>query len=148
MSHDKLASTHRQVVLNEVEDNISTDENPRASDAGAAVHRDRPPVVHRPQVTDETNQLLRTLRDAVVGPVCELQVKNKMGLASLRDKTIDSSSIQLNCQQAGDALSSLTSVSTMRMTLMWKYSRCCWFSRWILYLPVSSGTPSFSGQYT
>lgn len=41
----------------------------------------------------------------------------------------------------------LTCFSTMRMTLMWKYSRDCWFSRWSWYPPASWDVPSRSGQY-
>lgn len=80
---NKLASTHRQIVLNEAEDNVSADENSCASDASAAVNSDWPLVVHRPQVADEANQLLRALRHTMVRPVCELQVTDKMGLTSL-----------------------------------------------------------------
>lgn len=78
-----MASTHRQIFLNEAEENVSADENSCASDAGAAVHGGWSLVVHRPQVADEANQLLGAVRHAVVRPVCELQVTDKMGLTSL-----------------------------------------------------------------
>lgn len=81
-----MASTHRQIVLNEAEDNVSADENSCASDAGAAVHRDWSLVVQRPQVADEANQLLGAVRHAVVRPVCELQVTDKMDLAGLEQQ--------------------------------------------------------------
>lgn len=54
----KKASTHRQIILNEAEENVSADENSSASNAGAAVHSDWSLVVHCPQVADEANQLL------------------------------------------------------------------------------------------
>lgn len=78
-----MAYTHRQIVLNEAEKDVSADENSRASNAGAAVHSDWSLVVHRPQVADEANQVLRAVRNAVVRPVCELQVTDKMGLTGL-----------------------------------------------------------------
>lgn len=80
---NKTASTHRQIVLNEAEDNVSADENSCASDAGTAVHGGWSLVVHCPQVADEANQLLRAGRHTVVRPVCELQVTDKMGLTGL-----------------------------------------------------------------
>lgn len=79
----KMASTHRQVVLNEADYNVGADENSCASNAGAAVHGDWSLVVHRPQVADEANQLLGAVRHTVVRPVCELQVTDKMGLTGL-----------------------------------------------------------------
>lgn len=45
---NKLACTHRQIVLREAKDNVSADENSCASDASAAVHGDGPFVVHSP----------------------------------------------------------------------------------------------------
>lgn len=78
-----MASTHRQIALNEAEDNVSADENSCAPDAGAAVHGDWSLLVQRPQVADEANQLLGAVWHAVVRPVGELQVADKMGLASL-----------------------------------------------------------------
>ena len=78
-----MASTHRQIVLNEAEENVSANENSCASDAGAAVHSDWSNMVHCPQVADEANQLLGTFRHSVVRPVCELQVTDKMCLTGL-----------------------------------------------------------------
>ncbi len=75
--------THRQIILNEAEDNVSADEDSCASDAGAAVHGDWSLMVQCSQVADEANQLLRAVWHAMVRPVCELQVTNKMGLTSL-----------------------------------------------------------------
>lgn len=82
------AHTHWQIPLDEAEENVSADENARASDAGAAVHRDRALVVHGPQVADEADQLLRRVRDAVVGPVRELQVVDKVSPARLRSQLV------------------------------------------------------------
>lgn len=79
----QMASTHRQIILNEADDNVRADEDSRASDAGAAVHCDWSLVVHGPQVADEANQLLGAVRHAVVGPVCELQVVDVMTLTCL-----------------------------------------------------------------
>lgn len=79
----KVDPTHRQILLNEAEDNVGTNENSCASDASTAVHGDRALMVHRPQVADEANQLLGGVRHAVVGPVRELQVSNKVYLTSL-----------------------------------------------------------------
>lgn len=78
-----MASTHRQIVLNEAEENVSADENSCASDASTAVHGGWSLVVHCSQVADEANQLLGAVRHTVVRPVCELQVTHKMGLTSL-----------------------------------------------------------------
>lgn len=79
----KVALTHRQIILNEAEDDVSADEDPCAPDAGAAVHGDWSLMVHCPQVADKANQLLRAVWHAVVRPVCELQVTDEMGLTSL-----------------------------------------------------------------
>lgn len=78
-----LASAHRQIILNEADDDVGADQDPRASDAGAAVHCDGPLVVHGSQVADEADQLLRAVWHAMVRPVCELQVVDVMGVASL-----------------------------------------------------------------
>lgn len=83
MKRCQMASTHRQIILNEADDNVRADEDSRASDAGAAVHCDWSLVVHGPQVADEANQLLGAMRHAVVGPVCELQVVDVMTLTCL-----------------------------------------------------------------
>lgn len=79
-----MASTHRQIILNEAEENVCADENSCASDAGAAVHCDWSHVVHGPHVADEANQLLRAVWHTVVRPMCELEVTDKMGLTSLK----------------------------------------------------------------
>lgn len=79
----KVDSTHRQIILDEAKDDVSTNKNSCTSDASAAVHSDGPFMVHRPQVADEANQLLGGVRHAVVRPVCELQVSNKMCFGSL-----------------------------------------------------------------
>lgn len=78
-----MASTHRQIVLNEADDDVSADENSRAPDAGAAVHCDWSLVVHRPQIADEANQLLGAMWHAMVGPLCDLQVSDIMRLTCL-----------------------------------------------------------------
>lgn len=78
-----MASTHRQIILYQAEDDVGADEDPCTSNASAAVHGDGSLVVHRPQVADKANQLLRAVRDAVVGPVGELQVSDKVGLTAL-----------------------------------------------------------------
>lgn len=147
----KVDSTHRQIILDEAKDDVSTNKNSCTSYASAAVHSDRPFMVHRPQVADEANQLLGGVRHAVVRPVCELQVSNKMCFGSLEWQFIKN--LHKTCIYSFFTVSqkrkcpSLTSLSTIRMILMWKYSRYCWFSRWSWYLPTSKGTPSFSGQY-
>lgn len=74
---------YRQIILNETDDDVGADQDPRASDASAAVHCDGPLVVHGPQVADKTDQLLGAVRHAVVRPVCELQVVDVMGVARL-----------------------------------------------------------------
>lgn len=81
--NNNKASTYRQVFFNEFNDDVGTDEDPRPPDASAAVNSDRALVVHGPHVANESNQLLRAVWHAVVGPVCELQVMNKVGLTSL-----------------------------------------------------------------
>lgn len=78
-----MASAHGQIILNEADDDVGADEDPRASDAGAAVHCDGPLVVHGPQVADEADQLLGAVRHAVVRPLGELQVVDVMGVARL-----------------------------------------------------------------
>lgn len=83
MVRKKRTSAHRQIILNEVDDDVGADQDPGASDAGAAVHCDGPLVVHGPQVADEAHQLLGAVRHTVVWPVCELQVLDVMGLARL-----------------------------------------------------------------
>ncbi|TNN71807.1 Ubiquitin carboxyl-terminal hydrolase 37 [Liparis tanakae] len=55
-----------QILLDEAEDNVSADENSRASDSGAAVHSDRSLVVHGPQVADEADQLLGAFGHSVL----------------------------------------------------------------------------------
>lgn len=82
----KAVNTHRQILLNQTEDDVSADKNSCASNARTAVHGDWPLVVHSPQVTDEANELLRTVRHAVVRPVSEFQVMDKMGLTSLENQ--------------------------------------------------------------
>lgn len=79
-----MAFTHRQIILNEADDNVSADENSCAPDAGTAVHCDWSLVVQRPQVADEANQLLGAVRHTVVRPVCELQVMDKMSFTCLQ----------------------------------------------------------------
>lgn len=78
-----MDSTHRQIILDEAKDDVGTNKNSCTSYASAAVHSDGPFMVHRPQVADEANQLLGGVRHAVVRPVCELQVSNKMCFGSL-----------------------------------------------------------------
>lgn len=75
--------THRQILFSEAEDDVSTDENPCASDASTAVHSDGPLVVHRPQVADKADELLGAVWHAVVRPVYEFQVMNQVCLTSL-----------------------------------------------------------------
>lgn len=79
----KMASAHRQIVLNEADDNVSADENSCAPDAGTAVHCDWSLVVHRPQIADEANQLLGAMWHTMVRPLCDLQVSDKMSLTCL-----------------------------------------------------------------
>lgn len=74
------ASTHRQITVDEAEDDVGADEDACAADSGAAVHRDGTFAVHRPHVADEADQLVGAVRHAVVGPVCELQVMDQMSL--------------------------------------------------------------------
>lgn len=75
-----LASTHRQITVDEAEDDVGADEDAGAADSGTAVHRDRTGAVHRPHVADEADQLLGAVGHTVVGPVCELQVMDQMSL--------------------------------------------------------------------
>lgn len=79
----KTASAHRQIILNEADDDVSADQDPSASNTGTAVHCDGPLVVHGPQIADETDQLLGAVRHAMVRPVCELQVVDVMSVARL-----------------------------------------------------------------
>ena len=58
MTITNMASTHRQVVLDEAEDDVGADEHARAPDASAAVHGEGTLVVHCPQVSDEAHELL------------------------------------------------------------------------------------------
>lgn len=74
------ASTHRQIAVDEAEEDVGADEDAGAADSGAAVHRDGAVAVHRPHVADEADQLLGAVRHAVVGPACELQVVDQMSL--------------------------------------------------------------------
>lgn len=80
------ASTHRQIAVDEAQDEVGADENARAADSGAAVHRDGTFAVHHPHVADEADQLVGAVRHAVIGPVCELQVVDQMSLAWLQWK--------------------------------------------------------------
>lgn len=74
------AVTHRQITVDEAEDDVGADEDARAADSSAAVHRDGTIAVHRPHVADEAHQLVGAVRHAVIGPVCELQVMDQMSL--------------------------------------------------------------------
>lgn len=74
------AFTHRQIAGDEAEDDVGADEDARAADPGAAVHRDGTVAVHCPHVADEADQLVGAVRHAVIGPVCELQVVDQMSL--------------------------------------------------------------------
>lgn len=84
MKQINKTSTYIQVFLNEVQDDVSADEDSRAPDAGAAVDGDWPPVMQRSHVADEAHKLFRAVWHAVVRPVCELEVMNKVCLARLK----------------------------------------------------------------
>lgn len=75
------ASTHRQITVDEAQDEVGADENARTADSGAAVHRHGPCAVHHPHVADEADQLVGAVRHAVIGPMSELQVMDQMSLA-------------------------------------------------------------------
>lgn len=77
------AVTHRQITVDEAEDDVGADEDACAADSGAAVHRDGTFAVHRPHVADEEDQLVGAARHAVIGPVCELQVMDQMSFTWL-----------------------------------------------------------------
>lgn len=74
------AFTHRQITVDEAENDVGADEDACAADSGAAVHRDGTFAVHRPHVADEADQLVGAVRHAVIGPVCELQVMDQMSV--------------------------------------------------------------------
>ena len=78
--------TDRQVVFDEAEDDVGTDKDPGATDAGAAVHDDGALVVYGPQVANEAHQMLGAARDAMVRPASELQEPYQMGLTCLQDR--------------------------------------------------------------
>lgn len=77
------AFTHRQITADQAQDDVGADEDARAADSGAAVHRDGTSAVHRPHVADEADQLVGAVRHAVIGPVRELQVMDQMSLTRL-----------------------------------------------------------------
>lgn len=80
------ASTHRQITVDEAQDEVGAYKNARTADSGAAVHRDGTFAVHHPHVADEADQLVGAVRHAMIGPVCELQVMDQMSLAWLQWK--------------------------------------------------------------